>query len=293
MFPASSFDLTPGHLRHVIRAGRRTALVVACGLLSLAMGSFGVAAETTPKSAPPPFLQTLITAGKVKLLSSFDTGKPGLTGYVVQQGGKAQVVFGEAGYLFVGQLFSPQGQDLVARYSDQYLPKPDVTATVKQLEDAGHLVVQGPASAPRLYVFADPNCIFCHRFYTMAEPLVKADKLQLRWVMVGFLKPTSMGKSAAILSAADPLRALQVNETKFNVGAEEGGIAPAPQAAPALQALIKAHFSAMQAVGGSGTPTLLYRTSAGKWAARVGVPPTAWLSAYAAGKPLPAGGGRQ
>lgn len=285
MLPAFPTDLKPEHPRYVIRASRRTALVV-CGALALTAGSFGLAAGATPAPAPPPFLQTLIAAGKVKLLRSFDTGKPGLTGHVVQQGDKSQVVFGEDGYLFVGQLFSPQGRDLVARYSDQYLPKPDVTATVKLLEDAGHLIVQGPANAPRLYVFADPNCIFCHRFYRMAEPLVKAGKLQLRWVMVGFLRPTSMAKSVAILGAADPLRALQVNETKFNIGAEEGGIAPAQHAVPALQALIKAHFSSMQAVGGSGTPTLLYRIGASKWAARVGVPPASWLGAYAGGKTL-------
>jgi len=159
----------------------------------------------------------------------------------------------------------------------------DVAGTIKQLESAGKLVIEGPDSAPRLYVFADPNCIFCNRFYNMAEPLVRAGKLQLRWAMVGFLKPTSMGRSAAILSADDPLQALRANEAKFNANAEQGGIAPVQQVDPSMQALINRNFTAMQAVGGTGTPTLLYRSDKGDWAVRVGLPPKAWLNSYAGG----------
>jgi hypothetical protein len=85
-----------------------------------------------------------------------------------------------------------------------------------------------------------------------------------------------------MLSASNPVQALQANETHFDVSAEEGGMALAQ----------KAHHTAMQSVGGSGTPTLLYRTDASHWAVRVGLPSAKWLSAYAAGK-LPAAGDHQ
>lgn len=278
-------DFEPRRHRISVRAG----IVIAAALWLAVISSTAAAATSV---SPPPLLEKLVSAGKIKLLRSFGTVKPGMTGYVVQQNGKDRVVFGEDGYLFVGQLFSPQGDDLVTRYGDQYLPKPAVAAAVKQLENAGHLIVQGPASAPVLYVFADPNCIFCHRFYRLAEPLVKAGKLQLRWAMVGFLKPSSMKKSVAILAAADPLRALRTNEARFDVGAEEGGIAPASHVNAALKALIKAHAAVMQSVGGNGTPTLLYHTNAKHWAVHVGVPTDAWLKRYGAAKNVNAGAAR-
>ncbi|MDE2149325.1 MAG: thiol:disulfide interchange protein DsbG [Gammaproteobacteria bacterium] len=243
-------------------------------------------------STLPPVLQAPARAGKVEVLRSFATGKPGLTGYLVRHDGQSEVVFGEDGYLIVGHLFSPQGEDLAARYRDRYLPRPEIAAAVEQLERSGHLIVEGPDTAPVLYVFADPNCIFCHRFYQMAEPLVKAGRLQLRWALVGFLQPTSAGRAAAILAARDPLQALRDNEVRFNVEREAGGIAPAQNPDPSTQTVIEAHFAAMQAVGGSGTPTLLYRTGPKTWAARVGLPQPAWLEAYVDGKSPDAGGAR-
>jgi hypothetical protein len=44
----------------------------------------------------------------------------------------------------------------------------------------------------------------------------------------------------------------------------------------------------MDAVGGVGTPTLLYRDEQGHWGVVVGMPSSDWLAAYVAGKRLPA-----
>lgn len=262
-------------------------------LLALPMLAGAQPASPVPAvSNLPPFLQTLVHNGKARVLRSFATEVPGLTGYVVRYEGRASLVYAEHGYLFFGDLVSPGGDDLSARYGDRYLPKPDVAATVKQLEHRGHLIVEGADSAPVLYVFADPNCIFCHRFYRMAEPLVRAGKLQLRWAMVGFLKSTSAGRAVAILGAKDPVKALHTNQARFDTGAEEGGIPPARDPDSSLQALLKANFAAMRAAGGNGTPTLLYRTGSKKWAARVGVPTGSWLNAYVQGKPPPDTGNR-
>ncbi len=104
-------------------------------------------------------------------------------------------------------------------------------------------------TAPLLYVFADPNCIFCYRFYKMAEPLVSSGRLQLRWVMVAFLQSSSAAKAAAILSASDPRAALHQDEDRFDVTHESGGIAPAGAQDKALQALLQAHGSALDAIG--------------------------------------------
>ncbi len=247
-------------------------------------------AATRPSSAPmPPMLTSLVSAGKVKVVSQFATEVPGLTGYVVSNKEGTDVVYGEHGYLFVGHVISPKGADLTDDYRKRFSPKPDYAAVVRELESTGHLISEGRATAPLLYVFADPNCIFCYHFYKMAEPLVSSGRLRLRWVLVGFLQSSSAAKATTILSARSPLSALHMDEDHFDTAHEAGGIAPARSLHDkVLQAVLKQHLSAMDAVGGIGTPTLLYSDGRGHWGAVVGLPTSDWLNRYSAGKRLPA-----
>lgn len=278
------------------RSPRPIAQALRAGLLSLALlglGWAGVAnaADATPTADSsakndglPSVLQDAVQSGQIKVIKQFDTQKSGMTGYVIEEHGRHQVVYSEDGYLFLGELISPDGDNLNAAYTEKYVPKPNVGAVIKKLEKTGHLVTQGPADAPLLYVFADPNCIYCHRFYESAEPLVKAGRLQLRWALVGFLKSSSVGRAAAILSAEDPAAALVRNEASFNDSQEEGAIPPLKSPSPALKKIINTHYKQMAAAGGEGTPTVLYRTSDNHWAVKHGLPPKAWLESYAAGK---------
>jgi thiol:disulfide interchange protein DsbG len=255
------------------------------GVLLLALPTF---AGTRPSSsALPPMLASLMAAGKLKVVSQFATEVPGLTGYIVSNQDGTQVVYGDGGYLFVGHVISPKGTDLTDDYRERYSPKPDYGAVVGKLESSGHLISEGRATAPLLYVFADPNCSFCYRLYKMTEPLVASGRLQIRWVMVAFLQSSSTAKATAILSAPDPRAALHMDEDRFDTAHEAGGIAPARSQDKALQEVLQAHVSAMDAVGGTGTPTLLYRGERGRWAVVVGLPTTEWLAQYAAGKHAP------
>lgn len=260
--------------------------LVGLGALLLALPAW--AAPRSPSPSLPPMLASLAAAGKLKVVSQFATEVPGLTGYIVSNKEGTEVVYGEHGYLFVGHVISPQGTDLTDNYRARYSPKPDYGAVVKKLDSGGHLVSEGRATAPVLYVFADPNCSICYRFYKMAEPLVSSGRLQLRWVMVAFLQSSSAAKATAILSAHDPRIALHADEDRFDTVHEAGGIAPAPSRDKALQDVLQAHLTAMDAVGGIGTPTLLYRDERGHWAAVVGLPTSDWLTQYAGGKRLPA-----
>jgi thiol:disulfide interchange protein DsbG len=224
----------------------------------------------------------------VKVVSQFATEVAGLTGYIVSNQDGIQVVYGEAGYLFVGHVISPKGIDLTDDYRQRFSPKPDFAAVVNKLDAGGHLISEGRATAPLLYVFADPNCSFCYRFYRMAEPLVSSGRLQLRWVMVGFLQSSSTAKATAILSASDPRTALHADEDRFDVAHESGGIPPARSQIKELQDVLQAHVSAMDTLGVNGTPTLLYRDPQGHWATAVGLPTSDWLTQFVHGKPLPA-----
>lgn len=253
-------------------------------IASILLGAAGTAcaeSASAPKTKDlPPVLQEAVKAGQFKVTKQFDTDAPGITGYVVEQNGQHRIVYGDDGYLIMGRLISPEGENLSAQYTDQYVPKPDVSKVVDQLEAAGHLVQQGPDDAPVLYVFADPNCIYCHRFYQQVKPMVDAGQLQIQWVMVGFLKDSSMGRAAAILSADEPAKALVENENGFEEDSENGGIEPLDSPSQKLRDVIDEHYKQMSAAGGSGTPTVLYKKQGDQWAARVGVPPKPWLKQY-------------
>lgn len=260
------------------------------GLASLLL-ALPVLAATRPSSPTlPPTLAALIKAGKVKVVNQFTTDVPGLTGYIVTNQDGTQVVYGDGGYLIVGHVISPKGTDLTDDYRQRYTPQADLANLVGKLDAGGHLINEGPATAPLLYVFADPNCIFCYHFYKMAEPLVSSGQLRLRWVMVAFLQSSSTPKAAAILAANDPRAALHADEDGFDVTHESGAIAPAQAQNKGLQDLLQAHGSVLDVIGAGsvGTPTLLYRDAHGHWAAQIGLPPPNWLSQYAHGKPLPA-----
>jgi thiol:disulfide interchange protein DsbG len=251
------------------------------GALLLALPALG--ATPAASSSLPPMLAQLVASGKLKVVRQFATEVPGLTGYIVSNRNGNQVVYGEHGYLIVGHVISSKGIDLTDDYLGRFGPKPDYTEVVKSLESSGHLIHEGEAKAPLLYVFADPNCIFCYHFYRMAEPLVASGRLQLRWVMVAFLQQTSGPKAAAILAAQDPRRALHEDEDRFDTAHEAGGIAPARGQNNAVEAVLKEHLSAMDSIGANGTPTLLYRNRHGGWTAQVGLPTQAWLMQYIGG----------
>lgn len=258
---------------------KRLAALAGIGLLAATFTA--TAAPTTESQASdlPPVLAKSVDSGTVKVKRQFKTDVPGVTGYVLEQNGQHQIVYGDHGYLFMGTLVSPKGQNLSAKYIEKYVPKPDVAKIVDQIKETGHLVQQGPDDAPVIYAFADPNCIYCHRFYEQAKPLVEAGKLQLQWVMVGFLRSTSMGRAAAILSAEDPVMALAENEKGFKEKSETGGIKPLKSPSDEIKKVLDAHYEQMSAAGGTGTPTLLYKHD-GQWTTKVGAPGTAWLKNY-------------
>lgn len=124
---------------------------------------------------------------------------------------------------------------------------------------------------PELTAFMDPNCIWCHRFYEKALPLIHAGKLHLRVVLVGFLKPTSAAKAAAVLMAKHPARALALDESRFNVVTEEGGIHPASDVPTAVQKAVRHNTQILADTGEEATPTLLYVNQQDQWVLQHGL----------------------
>lgn len=227
-------------------------------------------------SMPAP-LASVVKLGRLEVKKSFHVA-PDMTGYLIDQEGRQSVVYGVHGYLLVGALIAPDGRNLTAVYRARFVPPPDYTATAHALAAHGHLITAGPSDAPVLRVFEDPNCIFCEKLNRQLLPLVAKGKIRLEVALVGFLKPDSLGRATAILAAKDPFTALQDNVAKFRDTQEEGGYPAQAEPDPQLAAVVSANMDLMRQAGFHGTPSVLYRTAKGKWAAIPGMPSPAQLA---------------
>lgn len=230
-----------------------------------------------------------IGQGKIKVTKTF-IGPAGMVGYVVVPAGskRGTVVFtNDAGtYMFAGNIFGANGQNLSQGYNQKYVMGP--------LSQAAHASVakmnwfqEGKNSAPhKAYIALDPNCIYCHLLYDRVEPLIAKGELQVRWVPVGVIKATSKGKAAAmLLPSSDKARVaiLKKDEAAFKLKTEEGGVKPLDQHSSnvAVKAAFKkveennVLFTQYQFVG---TPVLLYLDQSGKPAVYPGYPRGAALT---------------
>ena len=243
----------------------------------------GAATQTTasPAADMPLPLKRGVAARKVKIEKTFSTKAAGVTGYLVSEHGKHAILYSTGGYLIVGAFIGPDGKNLSSSYLDEFVPKPDLSSLVKKMDAESKLFSLGPQSAPTLYVFADPNCIYCHLFYQATKPLVSAGKLRLRYAMVGFLKASSPGRASSILTSEDPVAAYAVDQDGFNVAHEQGGIKPMAHPPPEMIKLLQHNRSLMEQAGGHGTPTLLYLDTKGHWVVSDGMPSSKWLDQYA------------
>ena len=143
-------------------------------------------------------------------------------------------------------------------------PTPPQAAAIETLlagaQSAGG--IQDGRSAHRLYVFYDPNCPYCHRLYDDLRPYVARGAVQVEWITVGYLAPSSLTKAAAILQARDPLAALRRNERDYaapGAGHGGGGVTPATTITPATRARLQRNQEMLRAIHALGVPLAVWR----------------------------------
>lgn len=160
-----------------------------------------------------------------------------------------------------------------AMAADQPAPTYLPASAAATFENAPAIVegASGKDVKSTIYVFMDPNCIFCHYAWKALQPY-EAAGLQVHWIPMGFLKPDSPGKAAALLQAQDAPALLRELETKFSEKDESGGIAPLEKVPSATQAKLDGNIKVFQNLGFDGTPTIIYMTSGGRWADVSGLP---------------------
>lgn len=240
-------------------------IVFLCSLLGLSGGA-------DAKDWPTPI--KALEAQGVEVIGSFDA-PGGLTGYaaVHQRQPIALYLTADGMHVIVGPMFDSKGTDLSEEPLDRLVSKPLTDKTWKQLESSTWIADGSSKAARVVYVFTDPNCPYCHKFWNDARPWVKADKVQLRHVMVGILGPTSPGKAASLLMAKDPAVALAEHELQQT----SGGLKPLNPLPAQARAQLDANYRLMAQLGSSATPSIFYKDASGRLQTMQGAPSTEML----------------
>ncbi|HKK06385.1 MAG TPA: thiol:disulfide interchange protein DsbG [Gammaproteobacteria bacterium] len=253
-------------MRAFVRSGRRlgAALALLAGTALLASAS---SAADYPRA-----IQALINGSGVKVEKRFPAAS-GLTGWVVKHQGGYALVFttADGNTLINGTVVDAQGRNLTAEYINKYVPKPDYKAAFKKLENTTY-VTEGTQHDPKsvLYVFTDANCPYCHAAWKALRPYQEKG-LQVRWVPVAVLRPSSVDKAVAILAAKD-------REAAFRRDMEHFGqrVAPATKITPAertkYKKVLNENVDLMSEFGINGTPGIVWRDAKGKISIKRGMP---------------------
>lgn len=197
----------------------------------------------------------------------------GLAAYAAMAGKRPVAIYmtPDGKHAILGTMVDARGADLSKPVLDKLVGKPLAAKTWKELAASGW-IADGSAKAARVvYVFTDPNCPYCNKFWKDARPWVDSGKVQLRHIMVGILGPTSPGKAAALLSASDPAAALREHESRKR---EATALAKLPERAAAQ---LQGNHSLMQQMDLGATPAILYLDSAGLLQIEQGAPQPATL----------------
>lgn len=146
-----------------------------------------------------------------------------------------------------------------------------------KLATGGQGFTVGPMMAANtVYVFFDTTCPHCAHLWESSAPL--RNKIKMVWMPVGFLRPISAKQGATILSAADPMAAMTLNETRLMN--RQGGIAVADNLSDAALAKVKTNTTIFEKIGSTSVPVVLFRNArSGTYAAHAGSAETAQLAA--------------
>lgn len=220
-------------------------------------------AEELPKA-----VQQLQAKGAV-IKGSFDAPN-GLRGYAAeyQNNGIALYLTPDGKHVLVGSLFDEQGKDLSAEPLEKLVYEPMSKAVWAKMENTAW-IADGKADAARIvYLFSDPNCPYCNMFWQQARPWVESGKVQLRHIMVGIIREDSPGKSAALLAAKDPAKALQAHES----AGKASTLKPLDKVPEAVQKKLEANMALMEELGLAATPAIFYQDEHGQLQSQQGAP---------------------
>ncbi|QSP93892.1 thiol:disulfide interchange protein DsbG [Marinobacter salinisoli] len=206
----------------------------------------------------PDALQVFIAEG-FKAEASFDAGA-GVQGFVGRKDGRPVTLYllPDKEHVIIGDMFDGFGRNLSAEHVRTWLPAPDLSHAWKKLE-AASWVAEGPPEANRIvYAFTDPNCGYCLVLRQKARDYLSRG-IQLRHIMVGIIQPSSLAKSAGVISASDPVSQLDFHETEY----PDSWLVSDDNIPGDIRERILANHRLMEELGASVTPTVFYRDQNG------------------------------
>jgi thiol:disulfide interchange protein DsbG len=195
---------------------------------------------------------------------------PGFRGYLAEFQGQRLPVYllPDGKHVVVGNLFDADGHDLT-RGPFAAAVKPKLGPGAWKALAASTWIAEGAAHPRRVvYVFSDTECPYCHRLWQKVQPLLAGGTVQVRYVMVAVIRPESLGRAAAILSAADPAKAMRRHEKDFG----HSPIRPMAHVPAAMMKKIEDNNRLMDQFGISGTPAILFRDPDGNLQRLDGMP---------------------
>lgn len=220
-----------------------------------AITALALACATLPSYAqkPPAVFQGLIEAGAT-IVKSFPVGD-GLTGWVIRHpSGDHMITYTTAGgqYMIAGAVFDKDGDNLTQEHVAKQVPVKDYGEHMPALRKATAIVTgsKSPA-APTLHIFLDINCKYCQQTYRMLAN-AESQGVQVRWLPVAILGPTSATKMETVLGAPDPAAALH----KAEMGS--GGVEAAAKASDRTAAILEENLDLMRKFDLKGTPGIVY-----------------------------------
>jgi thiol:disulfide interchange protein DsbG len=116
----------------------------------------------------------------------------------------------------------------------------------------------GPVMAANtVYVFFDPTCPHCAALWNNARAL--QTRLKIVWMPIGLLRSSSGPQGATILSAQDPVAAMNENET--SVLAHGAGITVPQNLSDDVLNKVKANTDIFKSLNAESVPLIVYRNS--------------------------------
>lgn len=220
-------------------------------------------------SETPKPIQTLLDQG-LTISHEFDA-EAGMKGYVMDASGQQMILYltPDKRHLLHGNLIDENGMSLTSRHTERYAPLPSFNDAWEALGKATWIGDGSEAAKRIVYVFSDPNCPYCHQFWEAARPYV-GEHAQLRHILVGILRPSSLGKSARLLMSDNPEVALREHEENY----DNGGVTPLESVPADIQRALHENRQLMESIGSQATPTILFKDRNGEVRRLMGMPRT-------------------
>lgn len=238
----------------------KTATAIGLGALALGGGALFAITKTYP--APLQYLE----AEGIEIVDKFEA--PGsLSGYVGRARGQAVEIYltADGKHAIVGTMVDGAGKRVAAsELSKVTADSIDWDALAKT-----HWIAEGDPNPEHIvYAFTDPNCPYCAMFWQESQPYLEQSRVQVRHIMVGFLRPSSEPKAATILAADNPAEALARHENSF----KQGGTPEDKNVNQKFVEQVRENTRFMKSNDIFATPTIIFKDTNGRVQQKQGMP---------------------